>query len=72
MQFLKNSFIYLLICLSRAAFTEYGSSQAKGRIGPAPFGYAKATATPDPSFVCDLHYSLWEHRVLNPLSEARD
>ena len=34
--------------------------------------YAAATATPDPSHLCDLHGSLHQHRILNPLSEARD
>ena len=30
------------------------------------------TATLDPSCICDLHCSLWQHRILNPLSKARD
>ena len=34
--------------------------------------YTTATATPDPSFVCNLHHSSWQHQILNPLSEARD
>ena len=34
--------------------------------------YATATATPDPSHICDLHHSLRQRRTLNPLSEARD
>ena len=34
--------------------------------------YATATATPDPSRVCDLHHSLRQHGIHNPLSEARD
>ena len=34
--------------------------------------YTTATATPDPSRICDLHRSSGQHRVLNPLSEARD
>ena len=33
--------------------------------------YTTATATPDPSCICDLHHSSREHRILNPLSEAR-
>ena len=33
---------------------------------------ATATAMPDPSQVCDLHRSLQQHRIINPLSEARD
>ena len=34
--------------------------------------YVRATATPDPSRVCNLHHSLWQCRIPNPLSEARD
>ena len=33
---------------------------------------ATATATQDPSRVCDLRHSLQERQVLHPLSEARD
>ena len=33
---------------------------------------ATAKAMPDPSHVCDLHHSSQQHRILNPLSEARD
>jgi len=33
---------------------------------------ATATAKPDPSLVCNLHHSSWQHRILNPPSEARD
>ena len=34
--------------------------------------YATATATRDPSLVCDLHHSSWQRWVFNLLSEARD
>ena len=34
--------------------------------------YTTATAKRDPSSVCDPHHSSWQHRILNPLSEARD
>ena len=27
---------------------------------------AYTTATPDPSCICDLHYSSWQHWILNP------
>ena len=33
---------------------------------------ATATATQEPSCVCDLHHSLWQHRILKPLSQAKD
>ena len=41
----------------RAAATTYGGSRARGRIGAIAAG---------------LHHSSHPHRVLNPLSEARD
>ena len=34
--------------------------------------YTTATATPDPSYICDLRYTLWQCRILNPLSKARN
>ena len=34
--------------------------------------YARATATSDPSCICDLHHSSRQCQILNPLSEARD
>ena len=34
--------------------------------------YTTATATPDPSRICNLNYSSRQHRVLNPLSKTRD
>ena len=34
--------------------------------------YTTATATRDPSRICDPHYSSWQCQILNPLSEARD
>uniref|UniRef100_A0A8D0R123 Serine/threonine kinase 31 n=1 Tax=Sus scrofa TaxID=9823 RepID=A0A8D0R123_PIG len=34
--------------------------------------YARATATRDPSHVCNLHHSSRQHRIVNPLSKGRD
>ena len=34
--------------------------------------HATATATWDPSRVCNLHHSSGEYQILNPLSGARD
>jgi len=34
--------------------------------------YARATATQDPSCIYDLHHSLWQCQIPNPLSEAMD
>ena len=33
--------------------------------------YTTATAMKDPSCVCDLHHSSWQHQILNPPSKAR-
>ena len=34
--------------------------------------YTTATAMQDPSRVCDLHCSLWQRWIVDPLSEAKD
>ena len=34
--------------------------------------YTTATATWDPSHVCDLHHSSRQQRILNPLRKTRD
>ena len=34
--------------------------------------YTTATATQDPSHICDLHHSSWQCVILDPLSGARD
>ena len=37
-----------------------------------PPAYTRATATWDLSRICNLHHNSRQHRILNPLSEARD
>ena len=64
----KQVYLFIYFCLFRAAPVACGSSQARGLIGTT----AAATAMPDPSPICDLHHSSWQHQILNPLSEARD
>ena len=34
--------------------------------------HTRATATQDPSHICDLHHISRQHQILNPLSKARD
>ena len=34
--------------------------------------YTTATATPNPSHICDLYHSSWQPHILNQLSKARD
>ena len=62
-------FFFLLFWGTRAT---HGSSQARGQIGAVAPAHATATAMPDPSRVCNLQHRSQQHRILNPLSEARD
>ena len=39
---------------------------------PKSLAYATATATRDPSHVCDLHHASQQHHILNPLIKTRD
>ena len=56
----------------RAVLMAYVNSQARGQIGAATAGPATATATWDPSHVCDFHHSSQQLPILNPLGKARD
>ena len=49
-----------------------GGSQTMGLSELLLPAYARATATPDLSHVCDLHHTSRQRRTLNPLSEAKD
>ena len=49
-----------------------GYSQARGLSELLLLAYATATATRDPSLVCNLHHSSQQRRILNSLSKARD
>ena len=37
-----------------------------------PLAYTTATAMPDLSHICNLHQSVQQRRILNPLSKAKD
>ena len=42
------------------------------KLEPQLPAYTTATAMPNQSYICNLCCSLWQHQILNPLSEARD
>ena len=51
----------------------YGSSQARGQIGAAAASLCHSHSNAVSELrLRPLHYSLLQHRILNPLSEARD
>ena len=70
--FLFFLFFFFFFRLFRAAPKAYGRSQARSSITVELIAYTRATAMPDPSLICDLHHSLWQRWILNPLREARD
>ena len=61
-----------IFCLFRATCMAYESSQSNGQIQAVASAYTTATATQDPSPICNLPHSSQQHRILNPLSEAMD
>ena len=69
-----NSFLggWGLFLSFRATPMTYGGSQARSPVRTVAAGLRRATATWDPSSICDLHHSSWQHRLHNPLSEAGD
>ena len=56
--------------------TAYGTQYIRPRLGVESelqlLAYTTATTMQDPSHVCDLHYSSWQCRILNPMCGARD
>ena len=62
--------IYLFVFLGHLRHMELPGVGVKSELQlPA---CTTATAVQDPSPVCDLYHSSLQHRILNPLSEARD
>ena len=69
-------FIYLFICFWFGFLGPHLRHMDVPRLGvelelqlPA---CTTATATPDPSRICDLHHSSGQRQILNPLSKAKD
>ena len=60
--------VCFFFCLFKATPMAHGGPPARGRIGAV----ATATATCDLSRICNPHHSSWQHRILNPMSKARD
>ena len=67
----ENSYLLLFFFLT-APSAAYGSSQVSGQIRAAAEAHTTATATPNPSCICNLCHILQHCQILKPLSEARD
>ena len=63
-------FAFLSFHLFKA--TAYGGSRLGAESELQLLAYATATATQDPSHICELYHSSWQCQILDLLSEARD
>ena len=69
----KNYYYYqLIIYFFRAVPVAYGSSQARGQIETAAAGLQHSHSNTGSKSHLQLTLQLWQHRILNPLSKARD
>uniref|UniRef100_A0A8D1LYF9 C-type lectin domain-containing protein n=1 Tax=Sus scrofa TaxID=9823 RepID=A0A8D1LYF9_PIG len=68
----RGSPLQFFFFLFRVTPPAYENSQARGRKGAAVTAYTTATATWNPSLICNLCHSLWQCQILNPLREDRD
>ena len=62
----------VILIFLRAASMAYGNLQARDRIRAAAAILPTATATRNPSCICDLHHSSQQCQILNWVSEAKD
>ena len=65
-------FCFCFCLIFRTAPAAYGSSRLRVESELQLPAYTTATETQDPSHVCELHHSSWQHQIPNPLSKARD
>ena len=66
----KNQFLYFSFCfLGIHLYMEVPRLEVKSEL--QLLVYITATATPDPSCMCDLHHNSQQRRILNPLGKAR-
>ena len=69
----KELILFFFFCLFKAAPRHMEVPRLGVESELYLLAYTTATATQDPSHVCNLHHhSSQQHWILNPLSEARD
>ena len=69
---MSNEFLwgFLFVCFSFGLFRP--SLRLGGKLELQLQAYDTATAMQNLSCICDLHQSLWQRQILNPLSKAWD
>ena len=65
-------FFFCLFAFSRATPAAYGDSQARGQIGAVAPSLHRSHSNTRSRPYRDLQHSSRQHRILNPLSKARD
>ena len=65
----SNRFFFFFFCFLGSYMQHTEVPRLGVKLELQLLGYA--TATQDPSHVCDLHHTSWNHQILNPLSEDR-
>ena len=70
----KRNTFYYVISFFEGGITgvAYGGSRLAAESELHLLAYTTATAIPDLSRVCDLHHGSSQHRILSPLSKARE
>ena len=68
----KNHPLGFFFLLFRAALVAMEVPRLEVKLELRLLVYTTATATWDPSRICNLHHSSWQGWILNPLREARD
>ena len=69
---LSFSFLFFFFLQMHLWHMEVSGLGVQSELQLPVYATAAATATLDPSYTYDLHRSLWQCRILNPLSEAWD
>ena len=70
--FTFSTFLFLIFWHFRATFAAYASSWVRRKWELQLWAYTTATATPEPSHICELRHNVWQCWILNSLSKARD
>ena len=69
----KESFVVVVVVVFLGPYPQHMEVPRIGvESGLQLPAYTTATATWDPSLVCDVHHNSQQHWILNPLNEVRD
>ena len=70
--FMRTHSLYLFIYIFLLGPWHMEAPRPGVELEVQPLAYATTKATPDLSHICNLCLRMWQHRIPNPLCEARD